>query len=286
MNRIELKHIAIKPRNPFAGFAPVAHRLLFGLFLSAAVVVGARLWRPGIVFGSSRWPEGLLVLLSAASSLTTLLRLLPGQNVLAVSVLVAVMAGGVQCLGAFTGIPFGPYAYTEHERVNPLPLVLPLVWLVILLNARGVARLVLRPWRESFNYGYWLLAASVFLVVLMDFGFEPFATIVNNYWIWKPTLIASTWYGAPWVNFLGWAVSALIILAFATPFLINKKPVQQAPDFCPLIVWTVFNLLFLTGAIAHQLHFASALIAGHTLAVLLLALLGARRKTARPELIE
>jgi uncharacterized membrane protein len=65
------------------------------------------------------------------------------------------------------------------------------------------------------------------------------------------------WYTTPWVNFLGWAATAVMILAFATPSLISKKPVKQSTDFAPLIIWLLVNALFLTGAVANHLWTAS-----------------------------
>lgn len=253
---------------------------MFGLFLLQFTLVWARLWLPWPLFGNARWPDGLLVVLTTATVLASLTRRLPGQNVMLASMIIAFIAGAVQTLGALTAIPFGPYVYTDHigqQLFYPLPWAVPLVWVAVMLASRGVARLMLRPWRKTQTYGFRLIGLATLLVVLLDAGLEPFATRVKHYWFWNPTKLRFDWYSAPWVNFFGWAVTALLILAFATPALINKKPVPQPPpEYSPLVVWLLLNFLFATGAAVHHLWPAAGLIALSSVAVAVFAIRGAR----------
>ena len=256
MNRIVLKDIPLQ-RNPLSGWAAGIHRVLFGLFLLQFALVWSRLWLPRPPFGDAHWPDGLLLVLATATVLASLTRQLPGQNVMLAAIIIAFLAGGVATLGALTAIPFGPFAYTSEigqQLFHPLPWAVPMLWLVVLLASRGVARLVLRPWRNTPDYGFRLIGLATLLAVLLDFGLEPFATRVKHFWQWQPTKLRFDWYTAPCANFLGWAVTALLILAFVTPALINKRPMKPPPpDYPSLIVWLLLNLLFATGAAVHQL---------------------------------
>jgi uncharacterized membrane protein len=185
----------------------------------------------------------------------------------------------VQIFGARTSFPFGLYVYLP--AIGPhlfglLPWAVPIIWFIALFSARGVARLILRPWRNTHLYGFWLMGLTIALVVVFDLGLEPFATRVNHFWLWNPSKAALYWYDTPWVNFPGWAGTALLILGFATPSLINKKPVQQPPDYHPLVVWLLVNALFVTGALTHQLWPAVAFVAAQCIIVTILALRGAR----------
>jgi uncharacterized membrane protein len=153
MNRVVLKEIPLRS-NRFSDWVPKVFRALFGLFLLQFVLVWARLWLPGPLPGNARWPEGFLLVLMTATLIASLTRQLPGQNVMLASVIIAFIAGAVQSLGALTAIPFGPYVYTDRfgqQLFYPLPWAVPLVWIVVIFASRGVARLILRPWRNARN---------------------------------------------------------------------------------------------------------------------------------------
>lgn len=279
MNRVALKQIALRG-NRFSGWAPKVHRALFGLFLLQFALVWASLWVTRPLPGNARWPDGFLLVLTTATVIASLTCQLPGQNVMLASVIIAFIAGAVQSLGALTAIPFGPYGYTDHfgqQLFYPLPWAVPLMWITVIFASRGVARLTLRPLRKTSNYGFRLIGLTTALVVLLDFGLEPFATRVKHYWLWNPTKLKFDWYGAPGVNFFGWAVTTLLILAFVTPCLINKKPMPQPPpDYAPLFVWLLLNFLFATGAAVQHLWPALGLICSYSIVVTAFALRGAR----------
>jgi uncharacterized membrane protein len=279
MNRVAFKQIPLRS-NRFSGLAPKIRRVLFGLFLLQFALVWTRLWLPWPLLGSVRWPDGLLMVLTAATVLASLSRQLPGQNVMLAAIIIAFIGGAAQTLGALTAIPFGPFVYTDYigqQLFNPLPWAVPLIWITTILASRGVARLTLRPWRKTSNYGFRLIGLTTLLVVLLDLGLEPYAVRVKHFWLWNPTKLRFDWYGAPWINFFGWAVTTLLILAFTTPSLINKKPgPQPPPNYLPLAVWLLINLLFATGAAVHHLWPALALISLSSVTVGVFALRGAR----------
>jgi hypothetical protein len=128
------------------------------------------------------------------------------------------------------------------------------------------------------KYGFWVIGLTCLLMVIFDFGLEPFATRVNHYWVWRAPKTVPAWYDAPWVNFLGLAVTALLILAFTTPWLINKnKSSDKTPvDFLPLGVWLSLNLLLAVGNATHQLWWAVGFTLAASFVVALFAWRGAR----------
>ena len=221
--------------------------------------------------GATVPPAGNLPVTAAATTLLALARRLPLQNVLTAGIWIAGLATGILAVGAVTATPFGPFVYTEAlgERVfGVVPWPLPLLWVVLVINARGVARLVLRPWRKTNYYGFWVIGVACALVVLFSLGFEPFASRVKTYWLWESAGTVRGWYSAPWVCFLGWFLAALTILALSIPWLINKHPVKQPMDYQPLIVWGLLNLWPALGNAAHQLWPPVALaVLGNALAV-------------------
>jgi len=258
----------------------IVHWICFGLFVAVLGLVVLKTVEPIRRPETIHWPEAALVLLTATTTLISLSRQLPGQNVLLAAAVVALIGGGAQAIGAATAIPFGPYFYTEAagpRLFGLLPCPVPLIWIIVILNARGVGRLMLRPWRKTRVYGFRLIGVTAALALIFDFGLEPFAVRVNDYWLWQRMKFPWDWYGAPVTNFVGWVVTALLILAFATPLLINKKPAKSPPpDYHPLIVWLLLNLLFVTAAFTHQLWLAAGFSAVAGIIVAAFAIRGAR----------
>src|SRR5262245_66070359 len=113
MKREVLKRIPLRV-NPFRGWGEKIHRVLFWGFLFATALTWVRLWVAAASFADARWPEGLFIVLTAATTVASLARRLPGQNVMMASIIIGFIAGGLQTLGALTGIPFGPYVYTNN----------------------------------------------------------------------------------------------------------------------------------------------------------------------------
>lgn len=212
---------------------PLSTFLLATGFLFTLVMVVTR--------SAANWPETLLLLLAAVSTLVAATRQLPLQNVLLAAFIIAIVGGVAHTIGARGGIPFGPFMFGSeagHKLFGTLPWALPLLWLVMVLNSRGVGRLVLRPWRKTRTYGFWLIGLTALLTMLLDCALEPFATHVKHYWIWTSTGFPLTPQNGPISNSVGWFVVTLLMLAFVTPVLINKQLSKRSrPDFHPLAVW-------------------------------------------------
>lgn len=205
-----------------------------------------------------RWPDALLLLTVTLTTLVALARQLPTQNVILGATIIALVGSVSHSLGATTALPFGPFIYTEEAGPRLLKILawpIPFLWIVAVLNSRGVARLILRPWRKLRTYGFWLIGLTAALTVLFDAGLEPFAAAVKHYWLWQPTRLPLTWGSAPATNFLGWLLTALLILAFATPTLIVKRARSgsRPPDYHPLVVWVLAMILFAVGAASRGL---------------------------------
>jgi uncharacterized membrane protein len=212
--------------------------------------------------GRAGWPDALLILLATVSTITALARQLPLQNVLLAASVIALMGGAVHALGVTMGIPFGPFIFGADaglQLCKTLPWAMPLIWVVAIMNSRGVVRLILRPWRKIRSYGFWLIGLTAVLTMLFDLAFDPFASRVKHYWLWMPTKFPVTWQGAPLVNSFSWAAVALLMLVFVTPALINKNPARRVPDFHPLAVWLGAILLFGIASAMHGMWVAVAL---------------------------
>jgi uncharacterized membrane protein len=218
-------------------------------------------------FVSQSQLDAVLILTAVASTLASLWRRLPLQNVLTVAFGVAVIGGGLMALDAKIGLPFGPFIF--GSGIGPvyyksLSWAMPLIWVVIILNSRGVARLILRPWRKNKTYGYKVIGLTALLVLLFDVAFDPFASRVKHGWVWMPSALKLTWQGAPLANFLTWGAITLLILLVVKPWLVVKKPRQKkGADFHPLGVWLGGLVIFGIGCGVNEIWppvFANAVI--------------------------
>jgi uncharacterized membrane protein len=242
-------------------FAPDAR----GKFLAWTCQLSAFLLAAGFLFAlasiatksDSNWPEALLLLLATISTLAALARHLPLQNIFLAAAIIALIGGIAHIFGAMSGIPFGPFMFGSEigqKFFHTLPWAMPLLWVVAVLNSRGVARLILRPWRKIRTYGFWLIGLTALFTMLLDCALEPFAAHAKHYWIWTTTGYSLTPQGGPLSNSVGWFIVTLLVLAFATPALINKQlSKRSAPDFHPLAIWLGAILLFATGTAMHGL---------------------------------
>jgi uncharacterized membrane protein len=256
------------PTSVFAGGAaqwpsPWAHRAHKPVFI-AFLVCFALTWVTlllGVSFSEDwRWLEGVFWSLAAATSLVGLARRLPEQSAFLAAAFIVAISFAVAVVGEKTHVPFGPRGYTDAfgGKIFGVPWPMPLLWLAVIVNGRGVARLILRPWRKTTYYGFWVIGLACLLSVMFDAGLEPFAARVKHYWFWETRVEVPNWYSAPWVNFLGWFVTTLGILGFTTPWLINKQPVKQPTDYHPLALWLLLNLYFATGNALQELWLAAA----------------------------
>ncbi len=236
---------------PEAIVALCLHWLLTVVFAAVFVLVVVMLFKPLKLPGNPGWPELLLLAAGVVCTITALAQRLPLQNVLLSVFIIAVLGGAVHALGAITGIPFGPFEFGDGigpQVFKTLPWAVPLIWILAVLNARGVARLVLRPWRKINAYGFWLIGVTAGLTLLFDFALEPFASRVKHYWLWTPTKFPVTWEGVPVSNFLAWAAVSVLISVVIAPALINKQPGKRnTPDFHPFAIWLGAVLLFAAG---------------------------------------
>lgn len=256
-------------------------RIASGLALLAYLLVLGQIITHTHLLGKAGCAEALLVVATAISTVLALGKQLPGHKVLLAAAIVAILGGVAHAVGVATSIPFGPFAY--GDAIGPilfghLAWPLPALWIIAIFNARGVARLGLKPWRKTKTYGFWVIGVATLLIVLFDLALEVFATKVGHFWFWLPTKFPYTWLGMPWTNSIGWALVSLLMFAFATPFLINKSSRSRRlpPDYHPLIVWVLLLALLGTGAATEKLWSVTALCASTAIVSAGFALRGAR----------
>lgn len=151
-------------------------------------------------------------------------------------VLVVVTAGSgllVESVGVALDVPFGAYRYTDTLRPQVLgvPWVIPLAWTMVAYPALLVARRVTRA-----PVAGTVLAAAA--LATWDLFLDP-QMVDAGHWVWEgggPALL-----GIPLTNYVGWAVTALVVMGLLRA-LLPPEPGQAATtdDRVPiaLYLWT------------------------------------------------
>lgn len=143
-----------------------------------------------------RWHDIVLLSSAVLTTFTTLGRQLPLQNLFALALLVA-------------GIAFVWNALVDL----PLWWLTQLLWALILLNARAAAQFILRHDHHRRYYGSWLIGITIVTCTL--------ATLLLDFSLYGATTTA---------------VCAAAFLAASLPWYIDKRPVERAATFHPVIV--------------------------------------------------
>jgi hypothetical protein len=148
------------------------------------------------------------LLLLAISTLAHLRSSLPLQNILSSAFIItmgSMIAGMLQ---------FGPgFSWT-----------IPLLWMIVLINCRELARFLLLPWRSRPNYGFHLLGLASLLAIQMAW-FLPFGT--------DRALESCA---------LTWSTSLILLLA-TTPWFIQKHPRERPATWRPLLILPLLHLI-------------------------------------------
>jgi putative membrane protein len=158
--------------------------------------------------------------------------------------LVVTVGGGlaVEVLGLRTGTPFGDYHYssTLTRTVFGVPWVVPLAWAMVAYPALVAARRLSRSPLLVPLVGGWALAS-------WDLFLDPMMT-GDGYWAFTGVRYPLPHVpGIPAVNYVGWLVTAVVMMA-----LLDRLPRRTVPEGQPafLFFWTyvssvVANALFL-----------------------------------------
>lgn len=234
---------------PTTEVAVTLHQPVFYTFLGTAILVWIFALAEMSLPTWLKWFDGFVFFTAALTILVSLGRRFPAQYVVFVGVVLLIIAGAVEFYAARTGKPFGYAIYSDElgpKIAQRLPWAVPFVWVAFVLGSRGLARLILRPWRANPEYGWWVIGLTAVLAVGLDACYEPFAAHVRHYRAWLTSPNSVHWYGVAWVNFVGWFAVSMVGLLAVSPLLISKQPIRQPFDRHPAIVWLVLLAYFTT----------------------------------------
>ncbi|GHB99461.1 carotenoid biosynthesis protein [Cerasicoccus arenae] len=206
------------------------------------------------------WEDLLFMLLAAAVIFMDAVRRIGWGAAGAIFLWIAILSGVVEMLGAMTTYPFGHYSYTGlfgPTIGGVLPWAIPLAWWVVLYPLLLFFSVLSRERMLSSGF----VAFSVaFMATAIDLALEPVATIVRGYWIWWGGN-GDYYYDVPLQNFLGWFVTAFLIIWPVQHYLgrfLTEGYLSPGAMFLPLAALLSVLASFLVAGLVHGLWLASA----------------------------
>lgn len=112
---------------------------------------------------------------------------------------------GVELAGTTLGIPFGQYSYGNllgPKWFGHVPILVPLSWYTVAWPLWVLVRGRMK--------GFAAVGVAAILLVAWDLVLDPAMSKMTSYWIW---MRPGDYYGMPWTNLLGWAVTGLALFA-------------------------------------------------------------------------
>jgi len=158
------------------------------------------------------------------------------------------LLGGVTALvllGATTGVPFGPYVYSERlgtRLLGILPGAVPFLWFTLLLGSAYTARAL-----AGGNARAGILLTGL-LTLLADLNLEPVAWRIRYYWFWYwGEATPPAW--PPFANFMSWLGVGLFC-----GILFYRKMPPPGPALRlsarPVLAFAAINAVFLLAHMA------------------------------------
>ncbi len=225
-----------------------------------------------------QWLTGLGLILALGVTLLESSRRLPLQNVIVIGALIGLAAWAGRAILRVAVALAGVSLRTSETRIE-LPgvsWIVPVLWIVFVLNSREVARLILQPWRGNRNYGFMLIGLAALLAVVLDLGFESFAFGMGSFGTWPLLDPQAGGFLMPWGLLASDLLLALLLLFITLPWYLDKREVEEPKPGSPLGVWAAVALYFTFGNA-----FAGAWLAAAASAASLFAVIWAARPALR-----
>jgi uncharacterized membrane protein len=130
---------------------------------------------------------------------------------------------GSELLGTSTGLPFGPYSYTNqlgYKVFGLVPFNIPTSWFFMLYCSLAICGRLLPAKDDSTSRWWWSLIAG-FVLTAWDVSMDP-AMVASVHWLWhlpplegmplwQSILIGGHFYGMPLSNWLGWLLTGIVV---------------------------------------------------------------------------
>ena len=123
----------------------------------------------------------------------------------------SLIGAGAELMGTNTGVPFGAYVYTDRlgpKLLDDVPYVIPTSWYAVAILSYDLAGRL--GWGRIGR-----VLGTAALMVVWDVSLDPAMNQGGGTFVFWEYPGGGPYYGMPWVNWAGWAVTSVVIaLAF------------------------------------------------------------------------
>ena len=160
------------------------------------------------------------------------------------SAVVLLTTGAAAWIDARSGWPFGSVVFTSTlgPRIGHVPLALPLLWFVVVLNSRYTFL------RICPRASHWQLAlGSAALTLLSDLNLEPVAWKMRAWWLWHPLAPNATAW-PPWQNYLSWFALSFALMGCLRET--RQLVLRHGSDRRPMAIFCTLNAVLLAANVS------------------------------------
>ncbi len=203
-----------------------------------------------------KWGGQTTVVLGALAGLLHMMGRLGKKTAILVFIASFGISLGSELLGTSTGLPFGPYGYTNqlgYKILGLVPFNIPTSWFFMLYCSLAICGRLLPATDDGKSRWWWALVGGLVLTA-WDVSMDP-AMVASVHWLWhlppiagmplwQNILIGGHFYGMPLTNWLGWLLTGIIVarvmLSIVPPSTWAKK---VSPSNFPLGLYAVNAVL-------------------------------------------
>jgi uncharacterized membrane protein len=219
-----------------------------------------------------KWGGQTTVVLGALAGILHAAQRLGTRSAILIFVASFTLSLGSELAGTSTGLPFGPYSYTDqlgYKIGGLVPFNIPTSWFFMIYCSLAICGRLLPATDDSTSKWWWALIGGVVLTA-WDVSMDP-AMVTSAHWVWhlpntagmpwwQNALIGGHFYGMPITNWLGWLLTGIIVarvmLAIVPP---SRWAREVSPSNFPLLLYGVNALLPLGICFGRKLWWAFAL---------------------------
>lgn len=142
-----------------------------------------------------------------------------------------VISWSMESLSIATGFPFGHYHYTDNlgPKLGTVPLLIMPAYFSMCYVSWNLAHVVLDKFdhRADALQRFAVPILAAFVMVMWDLCMDPSRATVHHAWIWHD---GGSYFGVPFVNFLGWFLTVYLIFQAFALVLQRQKTTSHRPD--------------------------------------------------------